>query len=258
MSHTLQEPAMNQRLVTLRRRLSWRVIASLLPAIPRARALLALWLALLAGFSLPAHALPEGFVYLSDVAPRVLIDARYAGSDNFVGRPVDGYRANTVILTRPAAEALAAVSEELAAFGLGLKVFDGYRPQRAVNHFVRWAADPADHSTKPRHYPNVDKAHLFRDGYIAERSGHSRGSTVDVTLVDLKDGTELPMGTPFDYFGPESWPSYANLPAEQRAFRALLQQVMVRHGFRPLKEEWWHFTLENEPYPDTYFDFPVE
>lgn len=214
--------------------------------------------ALLTMLPLAAHALPEGFVYLTDVAPKVRIEARYAGPDNFVGRPVDGYRANTVILTRPAAEALAAASEELAAFGLGLKVFDGYRPQRAVNHFVRWAADLSDQSTKARHYPNVNKAHLFRDGYIAERSGHSRGSTVDLTLVDLKDGKELPMGTPFDFFGPESWPSYLDLPAEQRAFRALLQQVMVKHGFRPLKEEWWHFTLVNEPYPDTYFDFPVE
>lgn len=220
--------------------------------------LLASWPALLIALTLPAHALPEGFVHLSDVAPRVLIDARYSGSDNFVGEPVDGYLANTVILARPAAEALARVSEELAAFGLGLKVFDGYRPQRAVDHFVRWAADLSDHSTKARHYPDVDKAHLFRDGYIAERSGHSRGSTVDLTLVDLSDGRELPMGTPFDYFGPESWPSYIELPAEQRAFRALLQQVMMRHGFRPLREEWWHFTLEEEAYPETYFDFPVE
>jgi len=219
---------------------------------------LALWLLLFVVLASPAHALPEGFVYLADVAPRVVIDARYAGADNFVGRPVDGYHANTVILTRPAAEALARVSEELAQFGLGLKVFDGYRPQRAVDHFVRWAADLSDQSTKARHYPGVDKAHLFRDGYIAERSGHTRGSTVDLTLIDLKTGKELPMGTPFDFFGPESWPSYQELPAEQRAHRALLQQVMKRHGFRPLREEWWHFTLENEPYPDTYFDFPVE
>jgi len=214
--------------------------------------------ALLFTLAAPAYALPEGFVHLGDVAPRVVVAARYAGSDNFVGQPVDGYHANTVILTRPAAKALAAVSEDLAAFDLGLKVFDGYRPQRAVNHFMRWAADLSDRSTKARHYPDVDKEHLFRDGYIAERSGHSRGSTVDLTVIDLRTGKELPMGTPFDFFGPQSWPSYTDLPADQRAFRALLQQVMVRHGFRPLKEEWWHFTLENEPYPDTYFDFPVE
>lgn len=204
------------------------------------------------------HALPEGFVYLSEVAPAVAIDARYAGSDNFVGQPVEGYHANTVILTRPAAEALARVSEELAAFGLGLKVFDGYRPQRAVNHFVRWAGDSADQSTKAQYYPDVDKNQLFEKGYIAKRSGHTRGSTVDLTIIDLKDGRELDMGTPFDYFGPESWPSYLDLSPEQRAHRALLQQVMKKHGFRPLSTEWWHFTLANEPYPETYFDFPVE
>lgn len=214
--------------------------------------------ALLLAVALPAHALPDDFVYVAEVVPNVVIDARYAGDNNFVGRPVDGYLANTVILTRPAAEALAKVSEDLAAFGLGLKVFDGFRPQRAVDHFVRWAADLSDQSTKARHYPDVEKEHLFRDGYIAERSGHSRGSTVDLTIIDLATGEELPMGTPFDYFGLESWPSYTKLPAEQRAFRALLQQVMTRHGFRPLNEEWWHFTLENEPYPETYFDFPVE
>lgn len=218
----------------------------------------AVTLSLLLALALPVHALPDGFVYVADVAPKVVIDARYAGSDNFVGRPVDGYRANTAILTRPAAEALAKVSEDLAAFGLGLKVFDGYRPQPAVDHFVRWAADLSDVSTKARHYPDVDKSKLFEEGYIAERSGHSRGSTVDLTIIDLKTGQELAMGTPFDYFGPESWPSNTDLPVEQRAFRALLQQVMVRHGFRPLKEEWWHFTLENEPHPETYFDFPVE
>src|SRR5690554_329737 len=214
--------------------------------------------ALLLAVALPAHALPDDFVHVAEVVPNVVIDARYAGDNNFVGRPVDGYLANTVILTRPAAEALAKVSEDLAAFGLGLKVFDGFRPQRAVDHFVRWAADLSDQSTKARHYPDVEKKHLFRDGYIAERSGHSRGSTVDLTIIDLATGEELPMGTPFDYFGLESWPSYTKLPAEQRAFRALLQQVMTRHGFRPLNEEWWHFTLENEPYPETYFDFPVE
>lgn len=216
------------------------------------------WLVLLLAFVLPAHALPDNFVHVEDVVPEVVLDVRYAANNNFVGSAVDGYQANTVILTQPAAEALARVQEDLATFGLGLKVFDGFRPQRAVDHFVRWAADLSDQSTKAQHYPNVAKEHLFRDGYIAERSGHSRGSTVDLTLIDLATGEELPMGTPFDYFGPESWPSYLELPPQQRAFRALLQQVMTRHGFRPLKEEWWHFTLENEPYPETYFDFLIE
>lgn len=214
--------------------------------------------ALLALAPLPAHALPEGFIYVADAVPSARIDARYATADNFVGQPVDGYRAPRVVLSQPAATALARVAAELAPFGLGIKVFDGYRPQRAVDHFVRWAADLGDQATKPRYYPGVDKGHLFRDGYIAAKSGHSRGSTVDLTLVDLASGDELPMGTPFDFFGPQSWPDYAGLPAAERANRALLRQVMTRHGFRPLREEWWHFTLDNEPYPERYFDFPVE
>lgn len=205
-----------------------------------------------------AHALPDGFVDLAEAVPAARVEARYAGPDNFIGRPVDGYRAARVVLSRPAAAALGRVARELAPFGLGIKVFDGYRPQRAVDHFVRWAADPGDQATRPRYYPGVDKGHLFRDGYIAEKSGHSRGSTVDLTLIDLADGSELPMGTPFDFFGPQSWPDFAGIPAAERAHRALLRQVMTRHGFHPLKEEWWHFTLDNEPYPDRHFDFPVE
>lgn len=208
--------------------------------------------------SFSALALPEGFVYLADIVPQAREEARYATADNFLGRPVAGYRAARVVLSRPAAEALDKVARELAPFGLGIKVFDGYRPQAAVDDFVRWAADLADQSTKPRYYPGVAKAHLFRDGYIAAKSGHSRGGTVDLTLVNLADGRELPMGTPFDFFGPESWPDHPGLPAAERANRLLLRQVMTRHGFRPLREEWWHFTLENEPYPDRYFNFPVE
>lgn len=205
-----------------------------------------------------AAALPPGFVFIDEVVPGVVVDARYAGSNNFVGAPVDGYRAPRVVLSEAAATALRQVQVSLAPFGLGLKVFDGYRPQRAVNHFVRWAADLQDQRTKPQYYPRVAKEHLFRDGYIAEKSGHSRGSTVDLTLVDLADRRELPMGTPFDFFGPESWPDYRDLEAAVRAHRALLQQAMLRQGFRPLKEEWWHFTLNQEPWPDRYFDFPVE
>lgn len=205
-----------------------------------------------------AWAVPDGFVYLDEAAPLILVDARYARADNFVGAPVDGYRSPRIVLSRPAVAALQQVANTLAPFGLGLKVFDGYRPQSAVNHFVRWAADLQDVHTKPQYYPGVDKQHLFRDGYIAAKSGHSRGSTVDVTLVNLGDGRELPMGTPFDFFGPESWPDHKHPDPAIRANRALLQQVMIRHGFRPLKEEWWHFTLNNEPYPDSYFDFPVE
>ena len=205
-----------------------------------------------------AQALPAGFVYVDEAIPKAVIDARYAGSNNFVGVPVDGYRVRRVVLSDAAVTALKQVAAALEPFGLGIKVFDGYRPQRAVDHFVRWAADLKDQRTKAEYYPRVAKENLFRDGYIAEKSGHSRGSTLDLTLINLADGVELPMGTPFDFFGPESWPSYRDLDPAARANRALLQQAMVRFGFRPLREEWWHFTLGNEPWPDRYFDFPVE
>jgi len=207
----------------------------------------------------PARAagLPEGFRHLEDVVPGVVLDVRYFTSHNFLGVPVDGYEAPRVILTEQAARALVGVQATLGRFGLGLKVFDGYRPQRAVDHFVRWAEDLDDTRMKAEFYPDVDKANLFRDGYIAARSGHSRGSTVDLTIIDLATGQELDMGTPFDFFGPPSWPESQAMPARVRANRALLQGVMVSHGFRPLTEEWWHFNLENEPFPDTYFDFPV-
>lgn len=208
--------------------------------------------------SASAWALPAGFVYLDEAAPEIIAAPRYAGNDNFVGAPVDGYLVPRIVLTVEAAQALRQVSALLAPFGLGLKVFDGYRPQRAVNHFMRWGADLHDTRTKEKHYPRVAKEHLFRDGYIAEKSSHSRGSTVDLTLVNLPDGNELEMGTPFDFFGPESWPDYPNLAATTRAHRALLQQAMLRSGFRPLKEEWWHFTLNQEPWPDRHFDFPIE
>ena len=149
---------------------------------------------------------------------------------------------------------------QLAPIGRGLKVFDAYRPQRAEDHFVRWAEDLADTKMKARYYPDVDKANLFRDGYIAAKSGHSRGSTVDLTIVSLNAGEpiELDMGTGWDHFGPKSWPSSREVTTQQRANRMLLQSLMVKHGFRPLAEEWWHFTLVDEPFPDTYFDFVVE
>jgi D-alanyl-D-alanine dipeptidase len=217
--------------------------------------LLGAWLWLAAPI---ACALPDGFVYLDEAVPQAVGEARYAGSDNFVGAPVDGYRAPRVVLSQPAAHALRQACATLAPFGLGLKVFDGYRPQRAVDQFMRWAADARDTRTQAAHYPGLAKERLIPDGYIARRSGHSRGSSVDLTLIDLADGSELPMGTPFDFFGQPSWPDYRALSPAIRANRALLQQVMVRSGFRPLKQEWWHFTLEREPWPDRYFDFPVE
>ena len=221
-----------------------------------------LLLASLALFCLlaPARAagLPEGFVHVTDAVPGAVLEIRYYSDNNFVGKRVDGYLAPTAILTSQAAEALAGVQADLKFFGLGVKIFDGFRPQRAVDHFVRWGADLKDTRMKAQYYPDVDKKNLFRDGYIAEKSGHSRGSTVDLTIINLSDGKELDMGGPFDFFGPPSWPGNLGIPAQARANRALLRAVMDRHGFRGITSEWWHFTLIDEPYPDTYFDFPVE
>jgi D-alanyl-D-alanine dipeptidase len=199
----------------------------------------------------------DSFVNARSLVPGLVVEMRYAGSHNFVGRPIDGYEAPACLLTAQTAEALAAVQRELAASGRGLKVFDCYRPARAVADFAAWARDISDQRTKAEFYPNVDKARLFELGYIAERSGHSRGSTLDLTIVDLATGAELDMGTGYDLFDPRSWPSDDSVPAAARENRMLLQRLMMANGFRPLQEEWWHFTLEGEPYPETYFDFPV-
>ena len=203
--------------------------------------------------------IPQGFVDIREAIPGVEVELRYFSDDNFVGEPIDGYESDRCFLSAETATALEQVQLELEGFGLGLKVFDAYRPQRAVDHFVRWAEDLDDTKMKARFYPEVEKKNLFRDGYIAAKSGHSRGSTVDLTLVSLTSdqAIELDMGTPWDYFGPKSWPSSTEVSAEQRAHRMLLQSLMVKHGFRPLAEEWWHYTLVDEPFPDTYFDFPV-
>jgi len=200
---------------------------------------------------------PDSFVDAATIAPRLVVEMRYFGSHNFVGRPIDGYERPVCLLTRQAAAALAEVVRDLAPRGLALKVFDCYRPARAVAHFVRWARDLADVAGKSEFYPDVDKRNLFRDGYIAARSGHSRGSTVDLTLVRLGDGTELDMGTPFDFFSPRSWPSNRQVSAEARRNRTHLAQAMRRRGFVAYDKEWWHFTLGQEPFRGSYFDFPV-
>jgi zinc D-Ala-D-Ala dipeptidase len=200
---------------------------------------------------------PAAFVDAAAVVPGLIVDARYAGSHNFVGRPIEGYQAARCFLTKPAAEALAQVAHDLAARGLVLKVFDCYRPARAVANFVRWARNLNDTAGKREFYPEVDKRMLFRDGYISSRSGHSRGSTVDLTLAHT-DGSELEMGTPFDFFSPRSWPSSPSVSPEAKENRALFAAAMRRRGFRPYPREWWHFTLAHEPFPDTYFDFPVK
>ena len=201
---------------------------------------------------------PDSFLELQELIPSIHLELRYFSEDNFVGQILDGYHTNKVFMTREASTALSNVQDELAAFGMGLKVFDAYRPQRAVDHFVRWAQDLGDTKMKAVFYPSVAKQDLFSSGYIAQRSGHSRGSTIDLTIVDLQSGSELEMGTLWDFFDPSSWSSNLDMPPQSRANRNLLNAVMTRHGFRALPEEWWHFTLENEPFPDTYFDFPVK
>jgi D-alanyl-D-alanine dipeptidase len=207
----------------------------------------------------PADASPTSamLVDAGAIVPGLVANIRYAGSHNFVGRPINGYRAPRCLLTQPAANALAEVARDLAARGLVIKVFDCYRPARAVADFVRWARDPRDQGAKAEFYPNVDKRTLFRDGYIASHSGHSRGSTVDLTLARA-DGTELDMGTPFDFFSPRSWTAASSVTAEQHANRMRLAAAMRRRGFRGYPKEWWHFTLRNEPFPGTYLDVPVQ
>ena len=189
--------------------------------------------------------------------PDAILEIRYYSTYNFVGDRVDGYERPVAYLTKEAAAALRAASDDCIARGYRLKVYDAYRPQRAVSHFMRWAKDVGDVRMKPYFYPNLDKSVLFDQGYIAEKSGHSRGSTVDLTLFDMKTEKEVDMGGTFDWFGEESHPDYKGVTEAQLANRMLLREIMLAHGFRPLAEEWWHFTLEDEPYPDTYFDFPV-
>lgn len=220
----------------------------------RALVMLGLWLAPAAA---EAQQRPLGFVDAATVVPNLVVEMRYLGSNNFVGRPIDGYERPVCVLTREAAAALAAVARDLESRGLALKVFDCYRPARAVAHFVRWAQNIADVARRAEFYPGVDKRTLFRDGYISSRSGHSRGSTIDLTLVRRGDGRELDMGTPFDFFSPRAAPSDKSVSPEARENRALLAQAMGRRGFRPYSKEWWHFTLRGEPFPDSYFDFPV-
>ena len=199
----------------------------------------------------------EHFVKITDVIPDVILEIRYYSTHNFVGQRIDGYLAPTAMLTRQAADSLKVVSDELNAQGYRLKIYDAYRPQCAVDHFVRWAADVPDTLMKRYFYPNVDKSRLFELEYIMEKSGHTRGSTVDLTLFDMAAEKDVDMGGPFDWFGEESHPDYTGITPEQYANRMILRDAMLRHGFKPLDSEWWHFTLKNEPFPDTYFTFPV-
>ncbi|MFG2992046.1 M15 family metallopeptidase [Streptomyces sp. NPDC048257] len=212
-------------------------------------------LAVLAG----GAAAPDGFVVLREVDPSIGQDMRYAGVRNFTGGVVDGYDEPECLLARPAAEALRRAQRRLLRRGYSLRVYDCYRPQRAVDRFVRWAgaADgPGDREAKAEFHPHVERSRLIPEGYIAERSGHSRGSTLDVTLVELP-GREVDMGTPFDFFDPLSHTDDPRVTGAARANRQLLKRVLGEQGFVNLPEEWWHFTYRPEAYPDTYFDFPV-
>ena len=197
------------------------------------------------------------FVLLTDAVPDVILEIRYFSTYNFVGDRIDGYEEPVALLTKEAAAALKAASDDFISRGYRLKIYDAYRPQKAVSHFVRWAQDTDDTRMKAYFYPDLTKDVLFPQGYIAEHSGHSRGSTVDLTLVDMQTGKELDMGGVFDFFGEISHPDYTDVTEAQYANRMLLREGMLSHGFKPLPEEWWHFTLENAPFPDTYFTFPV-
>ena len=197
------------------------------------------------------------FVLLTEAVPDVILEIRYFSTYNFVGDRIDGYEEPVALLTKEAAAALKEASDELISLGYRMKIYDAYRPQKAVTNFVNWAKDAEDTRMKEYFYPDLEKDVLFPQGYIAEHSGHSRGSTVDLTLFDMQTEKELDMGGTFDYFGEESHPDYTDITEQQYANRMLLREVMLKHGFKPLAEEWWHFTLADEPYPDTYFTFPV-
>ena len=223
-------------------------------------------------------AAPAGFVHLAEAVPDAILEVRYYSTYNFVGDRINGYEKPTLLLTAEAAKALKAVSDDVKAQGYRLKIYDAYRPQRAVTHFMNWAKNTGDTRMKAYFYPNLDKSVLFAQGYIAEKSGHSRGSTVDLTLFDMTTEKEVDMGGTFDWFGRESHPDWCGNPATgeytgefpgntppaggkinavQFKNRMILRKAMLKHGFKPLVEEWWHFTLAEEPYPDTYFDYPV-
>ena len=219
----------------------------------------------------------SAFVTLTDVVPDVILEIRYYGTYNFVGARIDGYQDPVALLTKVAADSLLAVSEDLKAQGYRLKIYDAYRPQEGVDHFVRWAEDVTDTLMKPYFYPDLDKSVLFDQDYIAEKSGHTRGSTLDLTLFDMKTEKELDMGGTFDFFGPESHPDFCGNPdtgeytgdnskspsgqtitPEQFANRMILRKAMLSHGFKAFDTEWWHFCLKDEPFPDTYVTFPVK
>jgi len=213
---------------------------------------------LMYSFGVKAQDIPLSFTKITTENSGIEINLRYAGNHNFIGKPIDGYfNDKVVIVTKQTAIALNKVQQHLKTLGYGLKIYDAYRPQRAVNHFVRWARDIKDTLQKHEYYPNTKKRYLFNKGYIASRSGHSRGSTVDLTLIELDSKEELDMGGSYDFFGERSGVYYKDITNEQRKNRALLRVMMMKYNFRIYHKEWWHFTLRNEPFPKTYFDFVI-
>ena len=210
-------------------------------------------------FSL-AQELPENFVLIKDFVPSILVEMRYGTNNNFTGKPIPGYESRQAVITITTASALKKVQKELNKLGLGLKIFDAYRPQKAVNYFIKWSNQPNDTVMKNKYYPNLKKETLFDLGYIALKSGHTRGSTVDVTLLYVSGpnkGKEVDMGSVWDLFGVRSGYAYEAVSNSQKENRKLLRELMITHEFLPYDKEWWHFSLNNEPYPDTYFDFIV-
>ena len=201
--------------------------------------------------------LEKGFVYLSDINSSIIVDLKYYSSNNFTGKFVEGYNSNKAILTKEAAVALSNAQDDLNKIGYSLILYDAYRPQSAVDFFVKWSSNINDTIYKNTYYPNIKKSELFKLGYIAYKSGHSRGSTVDVSLVEIESKKEIDMGTIFDYFGVESHTFFNNLSKKQKLNRLLLYEAMSNNGFKNYSKEWWHFTLENEPF-QKYFDFPIK
>lgn len=212
----------------------------------------------LISFVASTQSLPKGFVYLSNIDASIQKELRYFTNNNFIGQPIDGYYKDVVIVSEETARALQKAQQHFLKDSLSLKIFDAYRPQQAVDHFVKWAKDLKDTLRKQDYYPSVPKSELFAQGYIASKSGHTRGSTVDLTLVNLKTNQEVDMGSTYDFFGKVSRPYNKVITEIQQKNRMLLRTVMLKNGFQPYENEWWHFTLKKEPFPKTYFNFPIE
>ncbi|MFT6959482.1 MAG: D-alanyl-D-alanine dipeptidase [Polaribacter sp.] len=215
------------------------------------------FLTLLCTLIFSGQELPQGFAYLENIAPSIKIELRYLSDNNFIGKPIEGYKSNCLIVSLETADLLKKIQQEALKKGFTLKIFDAYRPQQAVDQFVKWAKILNDTLMKRHYYPAVAKSELLKQGYIASKSGHSRGSTVDITLINTKTEKELDMGSAYDFFGIQSHPFFKGISKKQKENRMLLRTMMVDNGFQPYANEWWHFTLKKEPFPKTYFNFCI-